>query len=153
MSDVNDPPPEGPPEDGGDPGGFDDPTFAPNVNPQIIDAVGAATGFAFGLENQLYPQSPAPGTRLSAGAAIAYEKAAQAAGLAVQDAADYQRNVMSISTVAQGKALAMMFADQANIEKYAIILVLAMITPLAAALTAGVADTEATTMLTDFPRA
>jgi len=52
------------------------------VNPQILDAVTKSSGFVFAKQS-------GPGT--SAGNAIAYEKAVQAAALAVQDAADYQR--------------------------------------------------------------
>lgn len=122
------------------------------VNPQIVDAVRTSTGFAFGLENKL--QAPVDnGTRLSSGAAVAYEKAAQAAAFAVQDATDYQRNVMSISNVAQGKALAMMFADKEHIATYAQILVLAMASSLAAVVTAGEVGAQATKMLQSFPRA
>ena len=123
------------------------PDATPLLNKQIVDAVKTSTDFVFGLQ----PKSD--GTRISAGAAIAYEKAAQAAALAVQDAEDYQRNVLSISTVAQGKALALMFAEPANIDTYAKILVLAIVTSVAATLTAGVAGVQATYTLTNVPRA
>ena len=73
----------------------------PSINPQILDAVSKSTGFVFAPNAGATPAA-------NAGTAIAYEKVAQAAALAVQDATDYQRNVLSISTAAQGKALAMM---------------------------------------------
>lgn len=108
------------------------------VNAQILDAVTQSTQF-LGLG-----ASPPSAT---ASGAIAFAKAAQAAALSVQDATDYQRNIMSISTVAQGKALAMMFADEAKIEQYAMIFVLAAVAPMAAALTAAVVcEAEAVTV-------
>lgn len=121
------------------------------VNQQILGAVQASTDFVFGLKSQL-PALNKDGSRLSSGAAIAYEKAAQAAAIAVQDAADYQRNVMSISTVAQGKALAMMLADKSKIEQATTVLTLAMVASMAAAVTAGQVGTEQTKMLAAFPR-
>ncbi len=126
-----------------------DPTSA--VNQQILGAVQASTDFVFGLKSQL--QDKKDGTRLSAGGAIAYEKAAQAAAIAVQDAADYQRNVMSISTVAQGKALAMMLADQSKIPQATVVFVMAMVASMAAAITAGQVGGEQTKMITAFPKA
>jgi len=135
------PPPPSPPPD---------PTAA--VNQQILGAVQASTDFVFGLKSQLQ-DAKADGTRLSAGGAIAYEKAAQAAAIAVQDATDYQRNVMSISTVAQGKALAMMLADQSKIPQATVVFVLAMVASMAAAVTAGQVGTEQTKMITAFPKA
>ena len=123
-----------------------------SLNPQILGAVQASTDFVFGLKSQLQ-DAKKDGSRLSAGGAIAYEKAAQAASIAVQDAADYQRNVMSISTVAQGKALAMMLADQSKIPQATVVMVLAMVASLAAALTAGQVGGEQTKMITAFPKA
>jgi hypothetical protein len=130
-----------------------DPPSPPlQVNSQIIDAVKKSTAFAFGLENKL--QAPMDGgTRLSSGAAIAYEKAAQAAALAIQDSVDYQRNVLSISNVAQGKALATMFADESKIPQCAIILALALASSLAAAITVGEIGTQVNKMIQGFPRA
>ena len=122
------------------------------VNPQIIDAVVKSTGFVFGLENQLQPPVT-DGTRLSSGAAIAFEKVAQATAFAVQDAADYQRNVLSLSNAAQGKALAMMFIDKQNVTTYAEIMVLAILSSLAATFVAGEAGAKAAATLQAFPRA
>jgi len=116
------------------------------VNPQIVDAVTKSTEFVFGLA----PTSGA--STITPGAAIAYEKAAQAASLWVQDAEDYQRNVMSVSNVAQGKALAMMFVDKENIKDYAVIFILAIVGSLAGTLTAGLAGVEAGKVLSEFPK-
>jgi hypothetical protein len=123
----------------------------PPINSQIIQAVEQSTRFAFGLEQQLRPPVK-DGTRLSSGAAIAYEKAAQAGALAVQDAADYQRNVLSISNVAQAKALATILADESKIVPCAVVFVLAIAGSLAAAMTAGEIGTQVDTMLSKFPR-
>ena|SRR2546423_15014633 len=117
--------------------------MANGISPQILDAVTQSSAFVFG---------PQAGTGTAAGNAIAYEKAAQAAALAVQDAADYQRNVLSISAAAQGKALAMMLATE-KVAPYAEILGLAVIASMAATLTAGLASTAITKSLTDFPPA
>ena len=116
---------------------------APDVNQQIVNAVSKSTGFVFGPNAGATPAA-------NAGTAIAYEKAAQAAALAVQDATDYQRNVLSISTVAQGKALAMMFAEK-TINPYAEILLLAIIASVGAAITAGAVDFVAAEVAKDFP--
>lgn len=120
------------------------------VNPQILDAVDKSTGFAFGLAHQLLQAGGS--SRLSSGAAVAFEKVAQATALAVQDATDYQRNVLSISNVAQGKALAMMFVDKQNIPKYAEILGFAIVSAAAAVFVAGEAGTKAAATLNGFPR-
>jgi len=47
----------------------------------------------------------------NAGSAIGYEKVAQATAYQIQDAADFQRNMLSINGAAQGKAMALMFED------------------------------------------
>jgi hypothetical protein len=121
------------------------------VNPQIVDAVQTSTEYVFGFEQM--PGGPGDiAGRLSAGGAVAYEKAAQAAAIEFQDAADYQRNVLSISSVAQGKALAMMFAEPAKIPQYAIIYILAMAGSLVAEITAGQIGQQAATTLEKFPK-
>ncbi len=113
------------------------------VNQQILDAVTSSTGFVFG-------PNVGNGSAANAGTAIAYQKVAQAAALAVQDATDYQRNVLSISTAAQGKALAMMLTEK-TINPYAEILLLAMIASIGAAVTAGAVHTVAAEVAKDFP--
>jgi hypothetical protein len=99
------------------------------------------------------PVDPGPGDAAS-GAAIAYDKVAQAAALAIQDAADYQRNALSISAAAQGKALAMMLqpSELANIERYSMIYVLALAGSMAASVTAGLISEQANAILRNFPR-
>lgn len=120
-----------------------DPAAAPPLNTQILDAVSKSTGFVFGPNPGAMPAA-------NAGTAIAYEKVAQAAALAVQDATDYQRNILSISTVAQGKALAMMFAEK-TINPYAEILLLAIIASIGAAATTFAVDAVAEGVAKDFP--
>ena len=121
----------------------DEPT--PPLNSQVKQAVQATYDAVLGPQG-----APAK----EAGAAIAYQKVAQAAALRVQDATDYQRNIMSISTVAQGQALAKMFsAPPESVAQYAPLLVLAMLTPIAAAIAVGQVDTTATTVAKTFPPA
>ena len=120
------------------------------VNKQILDAVQASTEYAFGLNNQLQTD---PGTdRLSAGAAIAYDKAAQAAALGVQDATDYERNVLAISSAAQGKALAMILAGD-NVPDATIAFVLSLISSVVAPIVVYEVGQAQTAMLTNFPQA
>lgn len=132
-----------------DPDGADD--GAPKnstVNQQILDAVQASTEYAFGLNNELQKKD---GTkRLSAGVAIAYDKAAQAAALGVQDATDYERNVLSIASAAQGKALAMILAQQ-NVPEAAIAFVLALVSSIVAPIVVAEVGTAQTYMLNNFP--
>lgn len=119
------------------------------VNKQILDAVQASTEYAFGLNNQLQTD---PGTdRLSAGAAIAYDKASQAAALGVQDATDYERNVLSISSAAQGKALAMILAGD-NVPDATIAFVLSLISSVVAPLVVYEVGEAQTNMLNNFPQ-
>ena len=59
----------------------------PAVNSQIKDAVQTSTNWAMGFA-PLDAGTPSSASRVSAGGAIAYDKATQAAALAVQDAAE-----------------------------------------------------------------
>ena len=119
----------------------DEPT--PPLNSQVKQAVQATYDAVLGPQG-----APAK----EAGAAIAYQKVAQAAALRVQDATDYQRNIMSISTVAQGQALAKMFsAPPESVAEYAPILILAMLAPFAASMVATQVDGEATAVANTFP--
>jgi hypothetical protein len=90
--------------------------------------------------------------RVSAGAAIAYDKATQAAALAAQDAADYQRNMLSISTTVQGKAMAMMLASSGMSEPALIAYAMALVSSLAAPIAAGMAAESVAKVLPEFPR-
>jgi hypothetical protein len=121
------------------------------VNSQIVDAVETSTTWALGFGNM--GAGPASGvTRVSAGGAIAYDKAAQAAALAVQDAADYQRNMLSISTTVQGKAMAMMLASGGVNEPALIAYAMALVSSLAAPIAAGMAAESVTKAVESFPR-
>jgi hypothetical protein len=89
---------------------------------------------------------------MSAGVAIAYDKAAQAAALGVQDATDYERNVLSISSAAQGKALAMILAGD-NVQDAAIAFVLALVASVVAPIVVAEVGVAQTHMLDNFPQA
>ncbi|MGH6871275.1 MAG: hypothetical protein ACREHE_07200 [Rhizomicrobium sp.] len=128
----------------------DDSISTSAVNQQIMGAVQASTEFAFGLTTELNPVSGT--TRMSAGVAIAYDKAAQAAALGVQDATDYERNVLSISSAAQGKALAMILAGT-NVQDAAIGFVLALVASIVAPIVVAEVGIAQTTMLSKFPQA
>lgn len=62
------------------------------VNPEMMDSVNQTLGAVFGKVS-------------AAGDGIAYQKVAQAAAFAIQDATDYLRNVMTMATTAQGTAM------------------------------------------------
>lgn len=126
-----------------------DPT---TVNPQITDAVATSTNWALGFA-PLDDGTANVSTRVSAGGAIAYDKAAQAAAISVQDAADYQRNMLSISTAVQGKAMAMMLASGGMSEPALIAYAMALVSSFAAPIAAGVAAESVTHALSDFPKA
>ena len=126
------------------------------VNPQIVNAVQTSTEYALGF-GALNDQTADAKAVVSAGAAIAYDKAVQAAALAVQDAADYERNVLSISAAVQGKALAMILADPLEVDwesgpvvAFGLAILSSLVAPVAAGL-ASVAVSEAVTLT--FPRA
>src|SRR5258708_4482469 len=90
------------------------------VNPQVLDTIRALNESVVGKDDG------------AAAAAIAYQHVAHAAALAVQDAVDYQRNTLSICAAAQGKAYAMMLADPARAEQWAMVCALAMSGAIAA---------------------
>ncbi|WGM40151.1 hypothetical protein [Caulobacter sp. NIBR1757] len=121
------------------------------VNPQIVDAVTTSTEFALGFAD-LGTQSTVADTRISAGVAISYDKAAQAAAISVQDAADYQRNMLSISTAVQGKAMAMILAGTPT-EGALVAYALGLVSSFAAPIAAAVAAESVTLSLKTFPRA
>ena len=58
---------------------------------------------------------------------------------------------MSISAVAQGKALALMFAEKKT-DPYLEILLLAMLAPIAAVVTAAAVDAVAAEVAINFPK-
>ncbi|HEY2068064.1 MAG TPA: hypothetical protein VGG48_00795 [Rhizomicrobium sp.] len=134
--------------------GSPDPTITAStsaVNEQILGAVQATTEFAFGLTTELNPK-PDNGARLSAGVAIAYDKAAQAAALGVQDATDYERNILSLSSATQGKALAMILAGD-NVPDAAVAFVLALVASFVAPIVVAEVGYAQTSMLKSFPQA
>lgn len=114
------------------------------LNPVIVDSVKETTNYVFGPKSQTEPAT-------NTGTSIAYQKVAQAASLAVQDGVDYQRNVLSISTVAQGKALALMFATKQT-DPYMEILLLAMVASIGAVVTNGLIDAVAAGVVAKFPK-
>lgn len=123
------------------------------VNPQIVDAVTTSTEFALGFAD-LGTQTTVADTRISAGVAISYDKAAQAAAISVQDAADYQRNMLSISTAVQGKAMAIILASPAAPPEGALIAyALGLVSSFAAPVAAAVAAESVVLSLKTFPRA
>ena len=119
------------------------------LNQQILGAVEASTQYAFGLNSTM--QDSVGKERLSAGVAVAYDKAAQAAALGVQDATDYARNVLSISAAAQGKALAMILAN-VNTKEATQAFVFALIASIVAPVVVAETGIAQTTMLKAFPQ-
>jgi AAA15 family ATPase/GTPase len=122
----------------------------PPLNSQIIEAVQRSTNFVFGLEND-FQSHPSTGTALSSGAVIAYEKVAQAAAYALQDAVDYQRNMLSITGAAQGKAIAMIIAG-VNVDNATKALAAATAAATDAIANVAAISTNIDAMLTGFPR-
>ncbi len=121
-----------------------------SLNGPIVDAVQMSTEYNFGLA-PMPDQTADANTALSAGAAIAYDKAAQAAAIAFQDVADYQRNIMSISTAVQGKSMALIMGG--DVTPGPILAYVMALLSTAAATATGTADTSAwTTSLSEFPR-
>jgi len=138
------------------------------VNKQIQDAVKFSTQYAFGTapDIQLPPSSgtaanttgpSGTGPRaFNAGTPIAYQKASQAMALSVQDAVDYQRNILSMTSAAEGKALQLMFEDiaEGNIEalgEHAIVYILSMLGALAGGLVAEQITNASGEALAKFP--
>ncbi len=135
------------------------------VNKQIVDAVRVSSRYAFGTDPDILPPTggasapaaKAGGPTANAGAPIAYQKAAQALAFSVQDAVDYQRNILSMTSAAEGKALQLMFEDIAteNVEalaEHAVVYVLSMLGGLAGGLVAEQITTASGKALAAFPR-
>ncbi|MEJ2692696.1 MAG: hypothetical protein P8166_06440 [Candidatus Thiodiazotropha sp.] len=83
------------------------------VNGQIIDAVKTSTG---AVPDKAV--STPHGTSTVYANTIAYPKVSQAAAFAVQDATDYLRNIMTMSTTAQGVIFKLMVEDEAKAPLY-----------------------------------
>lgn len=108
------------------------------VNAQILDAVKQTTSIM--MEN-------AP----SEGAAVAYQKVAQAAAFAVQDATDYNRNMENIAMAAQGVIVTKMLEDQSNIPIYTPVLAILQEMVVAASTNMATVGTTAAATVTGFP--
>ncbi|PPK72434.1 hypothetical protein B0F88_104229 [Methylobacter tundripaludum] len=81
---------------------------------------------------------------------IAYQKASQAAAFAVQDATDYLRNIMAISSTAQGMALKLLL--ETKDPSYSQILTQAQTAVTMAATNLETVGMSAISVATDFPR-
>lgn len=142
MSDDNTVPPGGdhdldPVADPVPPAGTD----AVQVNSQIVDAV---------RQTRSAVRIDANDASRVVDAGISYQKASQAAALAVQDAADYLRNVMTIASTAEGMALKLLI--ETKNEFYAEVLAKAQNAVSAAADNLKAVGKSATEVATNFPR-
>lgn len=108
------------------------------VNAQIVDAVNQSTQAVLGAA----PDS---------GAAMAYQKVAQAAAFAVQDATDYQRNVENIAMTAQGVIITKMLENEANIPIYTPVLATVQEMVAAATVNLTAVGVAATGIASAFP--
>lgn len=111
---------------------------AGGVNAQILDAVNQTTSIM--MDN-------AP----SEGAAVAYQKVAQAAAFAVQDATDYNRNMENIAMAAQGVIVTKMLEDQSNIPIYTPVLVILQDMVVAATTNMATVGTTSAATVAGFP--
>lgn len=111
---------------------------AGGVNAQILDAVKQSTAAVMG-------------SAANQGAATAYQKVAQAAAFAVQDATDYSRNIENITMTAQGVIVAKMLEDQSNIPIYTPVLATLQEMVVAASTNLATVGATATEIATEFP--
>lgn len=124
------------------------------VNGQIVDAVKTSTGAVMG-SFEAYPDkdvSPVHGTGTVYANTIAYPKVSQAAAYAVQDATDYLRNIMTMSTTAQGVIFKLMVENEAKAPLY-----IPILQQVQAAVTASQKNLQdvgssAATVLSDFEK-
>lgn len=115
------------------------------VNPQIIDAVKQTQEFILGTKVQ-------SGDEVSFAATIAYQKVTQAAAFSVQDATDYLRNIMSISSTAQGVVLKLMIEHKEEAPLYAPIIAEAQAAVTAAQANLAAVGTTASDIVSSFPK-
>lgn len=108
------------------------------VNPQVLDAVTRSNQFVLG-------------SATAEGRGVAYQKVVQATAFAIQDATDYMRNIMAISTAAQGIALQKMVENPATAPAYEPILLSAQAAVLAAQQNFSSIGTAATAVAKEFP--
>lgn len=83
------------------------------VNGQIVEAVKTTTGFVYAVD-----VTPTQGVGTVHANTIAYPKVSQAAAFAVQDATDYLRNIMTISTTTQGVVAKLMVEHKEEAPLY-----------------------------------
>ncbi|MQP68121.1 hypothetical protein GE253_22650 [Niveispirillum sp. SYP-B3756] len=108
------------------------------VNPQVIDVI-----------NQVQQATMAPQVVLTSGAGKAYQSVAQAAAIAVQDAADALRNATTIASTAAGVAMAQFLAT--GDSRYKEALTLAQEMTKSATTDFSNIGTAASTVLKSFP--
>lgn len=108
------------------------------VNAQILDAVKQSTEAVMG-------------SAADQGMATAYQKVAQAAAFAVQDATDYSRNVENIAMTAQGVIVAKMLENEANIPIYTPVLATLQEMVIAASTNLATVGTTAAAVASEFP--
>jgi hypothetical protein len=108
------------------------------VNSQILDAVKQSNSTVLGSAG-------------NNGAAIAYQKVAQAASFAVQDSTDYLRNIMAMSSAATGVALKKMVENPATAAQYTPVLTAAQDAVTAAQENFAAVGSAAGTVVSGFP--
>lgn len=108
------------------------------VNAQIIDAVSQTNAAVMS-------------TAANQGAATAYQKVAQAAAFAIQDATDYSRNIENVAMTAQGVIVAKMLESEANIPIYTPVLATLQEMVIAASTNLATVGVTATAIATEFP--
>lgn len=111
------------------------------VNSQILDAV---------RQTRNAVRIDAGDTSKVLDAGVGYQKASQAAALAVQDATDYLRNVMTIASTAEGMALKLMIETKDPF--YSTVLTEAQTAVSSAAANLEAVGKSATAVATSFPR-
>lgn len=124
--------------------GSDTPTNDTNqvlVNSQIVDAV---------KQTRDAVRIGSSDTSKVIDSGIAYQKASQAAAFAVQDATDYLRNIMAISSTAQGMALKLFLETKDPL--YSQVLTQAQTAVTMAATNLETVGMSAISVATDFPR-
>lgn len=77
------------------------------VNPQVVDTI-----------TVVQDSTMIPGVVKTSGAGKAYQAVAQSSAMAIQDAADYLRNMGTMSTTAVGAAMAQLLADPQDFPMY-----------------------------------
>ena len=149
--------PEDPPNDaaaaGNDGKGADDPAHAsqpPAPPPSVPASAGPGVNSVI-LDTVKQSNSAVLGAAGNNGAAIAYQKVAQAASFAVQDSTDYLRNIMAMSSAATGVALKKMVESPATAAQYTPVLTAAQTAVTEAQKNFSAVGTAAGTVVSGFP--